>query len=101
LAEAIEIDVSEDGLLAVVKQITPETTVDEIMSGLKEAGVTHGISGEEIQNAITNSQRSNRPIGEIAVAKGSASKPPVPPRVQPPENEPPLPPLGPIANSLN
>lgn len=100
MAEEIEIEVSEDGLQAVIKQITPETTLEDVLASLAAAGVTYGISGEAIQNAISTSQRSNRPIGEIVAAKGTPPKPALPPHIQPPDEEPALPALGPVAKLL-
>lgn len=90
MPEDLEIVISEDGLQAVVQEITPQTSVEDVLAALKQAGVTEGVSGEGIQNAVSQSQKSNRPIGEVVVAKGTAAKPAVPPHIEPPEGAPPL-----------
>jgi len=79
VAETLEIIVSDDGLRTVVKQITPKTTVEDVMAALKAAGVSHGISGESIQNNISTSQKSNRAIGDVVVAEGTPPKAALPP----------------------
>jgi uncharacterized protein (DUF342 family) len=96
LAESVEIEVSEDGLEAVVKQITPQTTVDEVIAALKAGGVTEGISGEVIQKAVSTAQKANCPVSDIVVAKGTPPKAAVPPRIEPANDGPNFLALGPI-----
>jgi uncharacterized protein len=98
--EDLEIVISEDGLQAVVQEITPQTSVEDVLAALKQAGVTEGVSGEGIQNAVSQSQKSNRPLGEVVVAKGTAAKPAVPPHIEPPEGAPALAPLSAVVKLL-
>jgi uncharacterized protein (DUF342 family) len=100
LAESVKIEVSEDGLEAIVKQITPQTTVEEVTAALKAGGVTEGISGEAIQNAVSTAQKGNRPVGDVVAAKGTPPKAPVPPRIEPANDGPSFPQLGPIVKLL-
>lgn len=79
MPEAIDIVISDDGLQAHVKQVTPQTDVEDVLAALKAAGVTHGISGESIQNAVSSAQKANRPIGDVLAAQGTAPKPAAPP----------------------
>lgn len=100
MADPVEIVITDDGMQAAVKQVTPKTSVEEVMAALKAAGVTHGISGESIQNAVSTAQKSNRPIGDIVVARGTPPKAALPPRIETPDDGPALAQLGPVAKAL-
>jgi hypothetical protein len=70
--ESVEIEVFENGMEAILKQITPQTTVDVVIAAPKAEGVTENILGEVIQNAVLAAQKANRPVGDIVTVKGTS-----------------------------
>lgn len=72
MAESVEIEVLEDGMEAILKQITPQTTIDVVIAARKAEGVAENILGEVIKNAVSATQKANRPVGDIVTVKGTS-----------------------------
>ncbi|MDP6776964.1 MAG: FapA family protein [Candidatus Latescibacteria bacterium] len=83
----IILTVSEDGLQAVVDEIYPETTEEEVLELLQKEGITEGVAESGIRRAIKTAQDSGRPVKELVAAEGTPPKEPAPTRLDhyPPE----------------
>ncbi len=94
----LSLSVSEDGLEATLRLITPETTEEGILELLRSEGISSGIDEAGIRKAVETLQEYGQPLKDMVVAKGKPPKPAPPPRMEPslPKGIASLPPLEPI-----
>jgi uncharacterized protein (DUF342 family) len=99
---ALSIDIPDDGLLAIIRAIHPDTTLEFVLEFLGQNGVTFGTDEDTIRKAIDQAKDSGQPVRDVAVAKGVEPRHPAPPRMEhrPPGGLDSLPGLGPVAKAL-
>ena len=83
----ISLTISEDGLQALVDEIYPETTEEEVLDLLQKSGVTKGVVVSGIHRAVRAAQESGRSVRELVAAEGTPPRAPAPTRLDhyPPE----------------
>ena len=98
----MSIDIPDDGLLAIIRAINPDTTLEFVLEFLGQNGVTFGTDEDTIRKAIDQAKDSGQSVRDVAVAKGVEPRHPAPPRMEhrPPGGLDSLPGLGPVAKAL-
>lgn len=99
-AKDVALTISDDGLSATVASVAANVTTEDIITSLRENGVTHGIHSSAIVDAINEVKKSGKPALNLIVARGDALKFKVPPRLENRLTEGKLPALGTVSKLL-